>query len=129
MVGMKEKNRDSYFAITHFQPIPNGCVFRCGHDASACIGLVPHHQGSGGRNKIGTLSKQGDKYLRYLMIHGARAVVNNIRNKQDGLSYWIRSQLATKHKNNTTVALANKMVRIAWAMLNRGSEYQAPVAR
>ena len=112
-----------------YAKLGDGSAFRCGRDASACLGLVPSHRGSGGHNKIGKLSKQGDKYLRYLMIHGARAVVNNIRDKQDGLSCWIRSQLATKHKNNTTVALANKMVRMAWAMLNRGSEYQAPVAR
>lgn len=112
-----------------YAKLGNGSAFRRGRDASACIGLVPSHCGSGGKNRLGKLSKQGDKYLRFLMIHGARAVVSNIRDKQDALSCWIRSQLATKHKNNTTVALANKIVRMAWAILSSGEEYRVPVAR
>lgn len=116
-------------AAALYAKLGDGAAFRRGRDASACIGLVPSHRGSGGKNRLGKISNRGDKYLRYLLIHGARAVVNNIRDKQDALSCWIRSQLATKHKNNTTVALANKMVRMAWALLRSGSEYRVPVAR
>jgi len=107
----------------------SGAAFRCGRDASASIGLVPAHQGSGGYNRLGKISKRGDKYLRWLIIHGARAVINNLRDKQDGLSCWIRNQLAHKHPNNTTVALANKLVRMALAILKSGESYRAPVAQ
>lgn len=107
----------------------DGTAYRCGRNASASVGVVPGHSGTGGKNQLGAISKRGDKYLRYLLIHGCRSVVSNIRDKQDELSLWIASQLKRKHKNNTAVALANKVVRMAWAMLSTGSEYQAPVAK
>lgn len=109
--------------------IGNGSAFRCGRDASASIGLVPGHTGSGGKNRNTGITKRGDRYLRALLVHGARSAVSNIRDKQDGLSCWIRGQLGTHHFNNTTVALANKLVRMAWAILSSGSQYQEPVAQ
>ncbi len=107
----------------------NGSAFRRGRDASASIGLVPGHSGTGGHNKIMGITKGGDRYLRALIIHGARSAVSNVRDKQDGLSCWIRKQLAVNHMNNTTVALANKLVRMAWAILSSGGQYREPVAQ
>ncbi len=109
--------------------IGNGSAFGCGRDASASIGLVPAHNGTGGHNKLSGISKRGDRYLRTLLVHGARAAVSNIGDKQDGLSIWIRKQLITNHMNNTTIALANKLVRMAWAILSSGGQYQEPVAQ
>ncbi len=107
----------------------NGSAYRCGRDASASIGLVPGHSGTGGHNKMTGITKRGDKYLRALLVHGARSAVSHVRDKQDGLSVWIRKQLATNTMNKTTIALANKLVRMAWAILSSGGQYREPVAQ
>jgi hypothetical protein len=93
------------------------------------VDTVVGHSGTGGHNKMTGISKRGDRYLRALLVHGACSAVSRVRDKQDGLSVWIRKQLATNHMNKTTVALANKRVRMAWAILSSGGQYQAPVAQ
>lgn len=103
--------------------------FRRGRDASASIGLVPGHSGSGGKVVIGKITKRGDVYLRSLIVNGARAVVINVKEKTDGLSCWIRKLLSAKGFNTTLVAVANKLVRMALAMLKSGHEYRQPVAQ
>ena len=107
--------------------IGNVSAYRRGRDAS--VVLVPAHTGTGGNNRMLGISKRGDKYLRTLLIHGARSAVSHVGDKQDGLSCWIRKQLASKHMNKTSVALANKLVRMAWAILSSGGQYQEPVAQ
>lgn len=103
-------------------------AYQCGRDASASIGLVPGHSGSGGKNKLTGISKRGDRYLRSLIVHGARAVVSSKKVRQDKLSVWIRDQLSRNHLNKTTVALANKLVRMAFAILKSGEPYEPQFA-
>ena len=77
-----------------YAKLGTGEAFKRGRDASASIGVVPSHRGSGGKVKIGGITKRGDIYLRSLLINGARSVVSNIRDKTDGLSCWIRKLLS-----------------------------------
>tara|TARA_B100001971_G_C18175919_1_gene529908 strand:+ start:48 stop:1070 length:1023 start_codon:yes stop_codon:yes gene_type:complete len=106
----------------------NGSEYKYGRNASASVGLVPSHSGSGGKNKLHGISKRGDKYLRSLITHGARAVVSNIRDKQDKLSCWIRALSSKHHFNKITIAVANKLVRMALAMLKSATPYRADLA-
>lgn len=106
-----------------------GDGFRRGRDASASLGIVPAHSGSGGKVIIGRITKRGDTYLRSLIINGARSVVMHIKDKEDELSCWIRKLLETKSFNTAVVAVANKLVRMALAMLKSGQIYRQPVAQ
>lgn len=102
-------------------------AYRCGRDASASVGLVPGHSGTGGKNTLHGITKRGDRYLRSLVVHGARAVVSwtlGKEEKKDSLSSWIREQASRNHLNKTVVALANKIVRMAYAILKTGTPYQ-----
>ena len=78
---------------------------------------------SGGKNVLLGISKRGDKYLRSMLIHGARSVVANAKNKQDPKSIWIMNKLARSNHNKTVIALANKIAKIAWAILAHDTEY------
>jgi transposase len=98
--------------------------FRKGRDAAAACGLVPQQHTTGGKPKLLGITKRGDKELRTLLVHGARSVVNQAHKKDDPLSRWIAQLVARKGKNKATVALANKMARIAWAMTIHQSDYR-----
>lgn len=98
--------------------------FKKARDFAAWLGIVPDQHSSGGKNKLGSISKRGDKYLRSLLIHGARSCIKVIAGKTDRRSIWIADVLQRRNKNIATVALANKHARIIWAMLARNEDYR-----
>jgi transposase len=101
-------------------------AFRSGRDFAAWIGLVPRQDSTGGKQKLGPISKQGDRYLRRLLVVGAHAVLR--RAKQSPQKYpWLAQLLARRPFKVVAIALANKMARVAWALLAKGGTYQAPV--
>jgi transposase len=102
-----------------------GEAYRRGRDASAALGLVPRQHSSGGKDTLLGISKRGDRYLRSLLVHGARAVVSRAEGKEDRLSLWINKIRAKRGFNKAVVALANKMVRMGWAVLAHNTVYQA----
>ena len=103
--------------------IGDGRQFARGRDAAAWCGLVPGQHSSGGKCKLLGISKRGDTYLRTLMIHGARAVLKTAQSKDDRLSQWLQKLCNRRNKNIAAVALANKTMRMAWALLVRGQDY------
>jgi len=105
--------------------VGNGQAFGKGRDVSAALGLVPKQHSSGGKNVLLGISKRGDRYLRSLLVHGARSVVRQAQRKDDRLSRWINQLKAKRGANKAAVALANKMARIGWAILSRDSVYRA----
>ncbi|MCP4379670.1 MAG: IS110 family transposase [bacterium] len=104
--------------------VGSGEAYRRGRDVSASLGLVPRQHSSGGKEVLLGISKRGDRYLRSLLVHGARSVVIRAVNKDDRLSRWINKVRAERGYNKATVALANKMARIGWAVLAHKSVYQ-----
>lgn len=98
--------------------------FSNGRDMAAWLGLTPKQHSSGGKSRLSGISKRGDKYVRTLLIHGARAALNAAKNKEDGRSRWVMSLSTRRNKNIATVALANKNARIAWSILSRGESYR-----
>jgi len=101
-------------------------AFRSGRDFAAWIGLVPRQDSTGGKQKLGPISRQGDRYLRRLLVVGAHAVLR--RAKQSPQKYPRLAQLLARRPFKVVaIALANKMARVAWALLAKGGTYQAPV--
>lgn len=98
--------------------------FKNGRQFAAWLGLVPKQRSSGGRARLFGISKRGDRYLRTLMIHGARAALSRAGGKQDPRSLWLGKIQQRRHPNVAAVALANKKARIAWAMLSGGTSYE-----
>jgi transposase len=99
--------------------------FKSGREFAAWIGLVPRQNSSGGKERLGAISKQGDRYLRRLLISGAMAVLRQARTRPDKHP-WLMRLLARRPAKVAAVALANKMARIAWALLAHGGTYRAP---
>jgi transposase len=99
-------------------------VFKSGREMAAWLGLVPRQRSTGGRPILGGISKRGDRYLRTLLIHGARSAVRLAGNKTDRRSRWVATLAQRRGHNIAAVALANKNIRTAWALLTRAEVYQ-----
>jgi len=97
--------------------------FRSGREFAAFLGLVPRQSGTGGRVKLLGISKRGDPYLRTLLIHGARTVLNQQSRADRTLDPWLKELLSRRPKNVAIVALANKMARTIWALLAHGRAF------
>jgi transposase len=91
---------------------------------SANLGLVPREHSSGGRQRLFGITKRGDRYLRTLLIHGARSALRCADGKEDRILVWALRLAERRGFNVAAVALANKLARIAWAMLAHGCDYQ-----
>jgi transposase len=105
--------------------IGNGATFARGRDLAAWLGLVPRQATTGGRPRLLGISKRGNKYLRKLLIHGARSAMPSLVATNTPLGAWLRGLLTRVHKNAATVALANKLARIVWAVLRRAETFNA----
>ena len=99
--------------------------FRSGREFAASLGLVPRHEGTGGKVKLGPISKRGNGYLRRLLVNGATSVLNSKRAQQDP---WLRKLLESKPRKLAAVAVANKMARIGWAIMMRQESFRAAPA-
>src|SRR6187455_1592051 len=103
-------------------------TFRSGRNFSAWIGLVPKQHSSGGKDRLGSISKQGDRYLRSLFVAGALAVIRYAKIHGTKHRPWLTALLARRPTKVAAIALANKLARMAWAMMARGERYRQPVA-
>jgi transposase len=116
----------SALAVTVADPT----LFCSGRHLAAWLGLVPRQNSSGGKARLGSISKQGDRYIRRLLISGAHAVLQHAKQDRPGSAAWATSLLQRRPFKLVAVALANKTARIAWAVLARGETYRsAPEAR
>jgi transposase len=108
--------------------VGNGDQFSKGRQMAASVGLTPRQHSSGGKDRLLGISKRGDAYLRSILIHGARSVVAQAKHKEDRLSRWVTGLAERRHPNVAAVALANKTVRMAWAMMNHDADYDPEFA-
>jgi transposase len=100
-------------------------LFRSGREFAAWLGMTPRQNSSGGKERLGRISKRGDKYVRCLLISGAVAVLRHTRNRTTKDAAWVQGLLARRPAKVAAVALANKAARIAWAVMTRGEAYRS----
>ena len=104
--------------------VPDPSVFRSGRQFGASLGLVPRQNSSGGKERLGRISKMGNGTLRRLLVVGATSVIRRVESNPTRTGAWVRSLLERKPVRLTTVAVANKTARVAWALLARGGDYR-----
>jgi transposase len=102
----------------------DGTAYASSRDYAASLGVVPKQHSSGDKQVYLGSSKRGNRYIRKMLIHGARSVLKTCRNKTDKLSVWLQALIERRGFNKATVALANKNARILWAMANKDQDYQ-----
>ncbi len=108
--------------------VPDPSVFKSGRQFAAFLGLVPRQNSSGGKDKLGRISKMGDGYLRKLLVVGATSVIRRARTNDTATGAWVLSLLERRPTRVTTVAMATKTARIAWAVHARNETYRPPMA-
>lgn len=104
--------------------IGNGAAFRRGRDFAAWVGIVPRQYSTGGKQKLFGISKRGNVYLRRMLIHGARAVLFRVKYDTGGFGQWVHRLAQRAPRNKVVVAIANKLARMAWAVLSSGKPYR-----
>ena len=104
--------------------IGNGAAFRRGRDFAAWVGVVPRQFSTGGKQKLYGISKRGNVYLRRMLIHGARAVLLRVKYDTGGFGQWVHRLAQRAPRNKVVVAIANKLARMAWAVLSSGKDYR-----
>ena len=107
--------------------IGNGAEFKKGRGLASWLGLVPRQYSTGGKQKLLGISRRGNCYLRSLLVHGARALLQCREKQSSGLSAWLCQLVSRVHRNVAVVALANKLARMAWALLAKGETYRPPL--
>ena len=105
--------------------IGNGAAFGKGRDFAAWLGIVPRQYSTGGKARLFSISKRGNVYLRKMLIHGARAAVLRVKRDRAPFGPWLDRLDAKAHTNVVVVAMANKLARIAWAVLSSGNDYRS----
>ena len=104
--------------------VPDPKLFKNGRHFAAWIGITPRLDGTGGKTRLGRISKAGDGYLRRLFVLGATSLLRTLENKTTPLALWVQGLLARRSRRAVTVALANKLARIAWAVMASGAAYK-----
>jgi transposase len=105
--------------------VPNIKGFRSGRDFAAWLGLVPRQNSSGGKERLGAITKMGDRTIRRLLVVGAMSTIRWSRRKENFADSWLGRIIARKPVKLAAVALANKMARIIWAVMTREEAYRA----
>lgn len=112
-------------ATALYSAIGNGQQFNSAREFAVWLGITPRQQASGAKQVMLGITKRGNRYLRKQLIHGARAAMSHCRKRHDHLSQWLNALIARRGHNKANVALANKMARLCWTLLQKGQMYRA----